>query len=131
MKKLKLMLLLSLLGLVAYSQVGQIQQIKIVSFTVKNQLPAVIDSWNNVPGALLLVAQKPPTIRVEGVRLVLQIRANGALICGTNASNGLQVDNFTTRTFSASELIGVLSGCKDLKDGSYSICAQFFNIDRV
>jgi hypothetical protein len=131
MKKIKLMLLLSLLALASYSQPGQIQQLKIVSFTVKNQLPSVIDSWNNVPGALLLVVQKPPTIRVEGVRLALQIRVNGSLVCGTNASNGLPVDNFTTRTFSASELIGILSGCHDLKDGSYSICAQFFNIDRV
>ena len=131
MKKLKLMLLLLIAGLVTYSQAGQIQQIKIVSFTVKNQLPSVIDNWNNTPGSLLLVAQKPPTIRVDGVRLVLQIRANGALICGNNASNGLQVDNFTTRTFSAAELTGILSGCHDLKDGSYSICAQFFNIDRV
>lgn len=131
MNKLKLVLLLSLISLGAKSQVGQIQQIKIVSFTVKNQLPAVIDNWNNVPGALLLVAQKPPTIRVEGVRLVLQIRSNGAMICGNNAVNGLPVDNFTTRTFSAAELTGILSGCHDLKDGTYSLCAQFFNIDKV
>jgi hypothetical protein len=131
MNKLKLMLLLGLISFGAKSQVGQIQQIKIVSFTVKNQLPAVIDNWNNTPGSLLLVAQKPPTIRVEGVRLVLQIRSNGAMICGTNASNGLPVDNFTTRTFSASELTGILSGCHDLKDGTYSLCAQFFNIDKV
>ena len=131
MKTLKLILLFSLLGLLTFGQAGQIQQIKIVSFTVKNQLPAVIDNWNNVPGSLLLVAQKPPTIRVDGVRLVLQIRANGSLVCGNNASNGLLVDNFTTRTFSASELTGILGGCHDLKDGSYSICAQFFNIDRV
>ncbi len=131
MKKLKLILLLGLISFGARSQVGQIQQIKIVSFTVKNQLPAVIDNWNNLPGSLLLVAQKPPTIRVEGVRLVLQIRSNGAMICGTNASTGLPVDNFTTRTFSASELTGILSGCHDLKDGSYSLCAQFFNIDKV
>jgi len=132
MNKLKLLLLLTgFLSLGAKSQVGQIQQIKIVSFTVKNQLPSVIDNWNNTPGALLLVAQKPPTIRVEGVRLVLQIRSNGTMICGSNASNGLPVDNFTTRTFTVNELTGLLSGCHDLKDGSYTICAQFFNIDRV
>ncbi len=131
MNKLKLALLLSLISLGAKSQVGQIQQIKIVSFTVKNQLPAVIDNWNNVPGSLLLVAQKPPTIRVDGVRLVLQIRSNGAMVCGNNAANGMLVDNFTTRTFSAAELTGILSGCHDLKDGTYSLCAQFFNIDKV
>ena len=132
MKKLKIVLtLLTLLGVSAMAQVGQIQQVKIISFTVKNQLPAVIDNWNNVPGSLLLVAQMPPTARVEGARLVLQIRSGGAIICGNNASNGMLVDKFTTRSFSAQELTGLLSGCHDLKDGSYSICAQFFNIDRV
>jgi hypothetical protein len=73
MKKIQLLLLLlAFAGTAAYSQ---IQHIKIVSFTVKNQLPATIDNWNGMPGALLLVAQKPPTIRLEGVRLVLQIKA--------------------------------------------------------
>ena len=126
-----MLLLPLLLSLSALSQVGQIQQIKIVNFTVKNQLPPVIDSWNNIPGSLLLVAQKPPTIRVEGVRLVLQIRSNGTMICGSNANNGLPVDNFTTRTFTVNELSGLLAGCHELRDGSYTICAQFFNIDKV
>ena len=132
MKKIKIVLILAaLFSVSAIAQVGQIQQVKIISFTVKNQLPAVIDNWNNVPGSLLLVAQMPPTVRVEGARLVLQIRSGGAVVCGNNASNGMLVDKFTTRSFSAQELTGILSGCHDLKDGSYSICAQFFNIDRV
>jgi hypothetical protein len=132
MKKLTLLLsMLFVLSNVNKAQVGQIQQIKIVSFTVKNQLPAIIDNWNSVPGALLLVAQKPPSIRVEGVRLVLQIKSGGSVVCGNNVSTGLPVDNFTTRTFSTGELTGLLSGCHDLKDGSYSMCAQFYNIDRV
>jgi len=109
---------------------GQGQQIKILNFTVKNQLPGVIDNWNSIPGSLLLVAQKPPTIQIKGIRLVLQIRANGAVICSNTATGGMQVDDFATRTFSASELIGALSGCHDLKDGSYTICAQFFNEER-
>ena len=132
MKKIKMVLILAaLFSVSAMAQVGQIQQVKIISFTVKNQLPAVIDNWNSVPGSLLLVAQMPPTVRVEGARLVLQIRSGGAIVCGNNASNGMLVDKFTTRSFSAQELTGILSGCHDLKDGSYSICAQFFNIDRV
>jgi hypothetical protein len=127
MKKLLLLLSLAFLCLGLYSQV---QQIKIVSFTVKNQLPAVIDNWNNIPGSLLLVAQIPPGVRVNGIRLVLQIKANGAVVCSNTSAGGMQVDNFTTRTFSASELTGALSGCHDLKDGGYSICAQFFNAER-
>ena len=55
MKKIKLLLLLLMLG--TASAYSQLQQIKIVSFTVKNQLPAVIDNWGNTPGSLLLVAQ--------------------------------------------------------------------------
>ena len=129
MKKIKLLLLLLMLsGASAYSQ---LQQIKIVSFTVKNQLPAVIDNWGNMPGSLLLVAQLPPTVRVKGIRLMVQIKGGGAIICSNNSAGGLQVDEFTTRTFSANELTGSLQGCHDLKDGNYSICVQFYNVDRV
>jgi hypothetical protein len=128
MNKLKLLVLLLLAAGPAHSQ---LQQIKIVSFTVKNQLPASVDNWGSIPGSVLLVAQLPPTIRVNGIRLMVQIRANGAVYCSNNAAGGLQVDNFTTRTFSANELTGSMQGCHDLKDGSYSLCVQFFNIERV
>ena len=129
MKKINLLLLLLLFG--TASAYSQLQQIKIVSFTVKNQLPAVIDNWGNIPGSLLLVAQLPPTVRVKGIRLMVQIKGGGAIICSNNSAGGLQVDEFTTRTFTANELTGSLQGCHDLKDGSYSICVQFFNVDRV
>ena len=129
MKKLKLLLLLLIVG--AGSAMAQLQQIKIINFTVKNQLPATIDNWNSIPGSLLLVAQLPPNIRVKGVKLVVQIKSNGSIVCGNNSTGGIQVDDFTTRTFSANELTGGLAGCSDLKDGSYSICVQFFNIDKV
>jgi hypothetical protein len=129
MKKIKLLLLLLMLtGASAYSQ---LQQIKIVSFTVKNQLPAVIDSWGTIPGSLLLVAQLPPTVHVNGIRLMVQIKGGGAIICSNNSAGGMQVDEFTTRTFSANELTSTLQGCHDLKEGSYSVCVQFYNVDRV
>jgi hypothetical protein len=120
MKKLLVLVLTAFLCMGLYGQ----QQIKIINFTVKNLLPANVDSWNTVPGSLLLVAQKPPTIQIKDMRLVVQIRANGAVICGN--SIGIPVDDFATRTFSASELIGALAGCPGLKDGNYTICAQFF-----
>lgn len=129
MKTLKLLLLL--LCLTATSAYSQLQQIKIVSFTVKNQLPPAIDNWVNIPGSLLLVAQLPPNVSVKGIRLMVQIKSNGAVVCGNNSAGGMQVDEFTTRTFSASELTGTLQGCRDLKEGSYSVCVQFFNVDRV
>lgn len=127
MKKLLLLLLPVFLCL---SLCGQPQQIKIANFTVKNLLPANIDSWNTVPGSLLLVAQIPPGVRIPGIRLVVQIKSGGATICGNNSTGGMQVDNFTTRTFSAAELIGAFAGCQDLKDGNYTICVQFFNGER-
>jgi len=130
MRKLKLLLIFFFIA--STHSFAQLQQIKIVSFTVKNQLPAKVDAWGSMPGALLLVAQKQPNAQVKGVRLVVQIKSNGAIVCGNNLSTGLAVDdNFTARTFSGSELTGLLGNCHDLKDGSYSICAQFFNIDRV
>ena len=129
MKKIKLLLLLLMLG--GASAYSQLQQIKIVSFTVKNQLPAVIDNWGNIPGSLLLVAQLPPTISVKGIRLMVQIKGGGAIVCSNNSAGGMQVDEFTTRTFSANELTSTLQGCHDLKEGSYSICVQFYNVDRV
>lgn len=129
MKKIKLLLLLLMLGpATAYSQ---LQQIKIVSFSVKNQLPPSIDNWGTIPGSLLLVAQLPPNVSVKGIRLIVQIRGGGAIVCGNNSTGGMQVDEFTTRTFSANELTSTLQGCRDLKEGSYSICVQFFNVDRV
>ena len=129
MKKIKLLFLL--LMLTTASAYSQLQQIKIVSFTVKNQLPAVIDNWGNTPGSLLLVAQLPPTVHVNGIRLMVQIKSGGAIICSNNSAGGMQVDEFTTRTFSANELTSTLQGCHDLKEGSYSICVQFYNVDRV
>lgn len=126
MKKLLLPIIMTCLCTVAIGQ----QQIKIVSFTVKNQLPAVIDNWNSTPGSLLLVAQMPPGLRIDGLRLMIQVKANGAVVCSNNAAGGLPVDNFTTRTFSVNELTGALVGCPDLKEGSYTICAQFFSGDR-
>ena len=129
MKQIKLLLLL--LMFCSTATFSQIQQIKIVSFTVKNQLPAVVDNWNTIPGSVLLVAQLLPNQQVRGIRLMIQIRSGGAVVCGNNTTGGMQVDEFTTRTFSANDITGALQGCHDLKDGSYTICAQFYNVDRV
>jgi hypothetical protein len=133
MRKINLLLLLLChFSLATIAQPGQTQQIKIVNCTVKNQLPAIIDNWNNMPGSLLLVAQKSPATReFKGVKLLLQIKSGGSLICGSNYSNGLPVDDFTTRSFNVNELTGLLSACHELKDGSYTICAQFFSVERL
>lgn len=131
MKQIKPLLLLLMLLFGSTAAFSQIQQIKIVSFNVKNQLPGAVDSWGSVPGSVLLVAQMLPNQRVKGITLMVQIRSGGSIVCSNNTTGGMQVDEFTTRTFSANELTGALAGCQELKDGSYSICVQFFNVDRV
>lgn len=125
MKKLKLLLLM--LGVV----IAASSQVNIVSFNVKNVLPGSIDSWMSTPGAMVLVAQKAPGQRLVEPRLIVQIKSGGAVICGNNASTARPVDPFDIRTFTTSDLTGLLSNCRELKEGSYSICAQFFNADNV
>jgi hypothetical protein len=110
---------------------AQLSQVKIVSLTVKNQLPVRIDDWANTPGALLMVAQSVPGARIRELKLVIQIRSNGSVVCGNMSNNGMAVGDLTTRTFTTSELTGTLAGCRELKEGSYTLCAQFFNIDKV
>ncbi|HMU71951.1 MAG TPA: hypothetical protein PKD93_04395, partial [Ferruginibacter sp.] len=127
MKKLLLLLLPAFFCLYLSAQP---QQIRIVSFTVKNQLPASVDNWNSTPGSLLLVAQAQPGVRVPGLKLVVQIKSGGAVVCGNASTGGMPVDNFQARTFSVQELTGALQGCRELKDGSYTICVQFFNGER-
>jgi|GEM_PF-1237067 len=131
MKKLKLLLPILFFNLLVNSQVGQINQINIVSFTVKNTLPGTIDSWISTPAALVLVAQKVPGARVLEPRLVIQIRSGAAIICGNNPANARPVDPFDVRTFNTADLTGMLINCHELKAGTYTICAQFFNVDKV
>ncbi|MBI5858270.1 MAG: hypothetical protein HZB42_11565 [Sphingobacteriales bacterium] len=132
MKKIKLLLLCLPFSLLANSQAGQINQINIVSFSVKNTLPGTVDSWLTVPGALIMVAQKVQSpVPLREPRLIVQIRSGGAVICGNNIATAKQVDPFDVRTFNTADLVGLLSNCHELKEGTYSICAQFFNIDKV
>lgn len=124
MKKLKLLLLVLGVSLAAISQIN------IVSFTVKNTLPGNIDSWLSTPGALILVAQIAPGQRIAEPRLIVQIRSGSAVICGNNPATAKPVDAFDVRTFSTADLMGLLSNCRELKEGNYTICAQFFNANR-
>ena len=127
MKKIYFLLFLFYCVTAARSQPNQIN---VVNFNVKNTLPAKIDDWLSTPGALLLSAQKSPQARDMKPMLVLQIRSGGAIICGSNLSSARPVDPFDVRTFNAAELIGVLGNCKELKEGNYSICVQFFSSER-
>ncbi|MBX9785344.1 MAG: hypothetical protein K2X48_18825 [Chitinophagaceae bacterium] len=126
MKKVLFLLLLFFCNAVR----SQPNQINIVNFTVKNTLPAKIDDWLTVPGALLLSAQKSPQARDLKAALMIQIRSGGAVICGTNAAGARPLDPFDVRAFNTSELLGLLNNCKELKEGAYTICAQFFSTDR-
>jgi hypothetical protein len=107
-----------------------LKQINIVSFNVKNKLPADVSTWGSIPAGLMLVAQKVPQINLQGTKLVVQIKQGGSRICGTNVDASLLIDIANIRNFSGNELVGYLSQCPTLKAGNYIICVQFFNIDR-
>lgn len=117
--------------LAGFTARSQINQVNIVNFTVKNTLPAKVDEWVSTPAALVLTAQKSPQARDIKPFLVLQIRSGGAVICGNNQSSLRPVDPFDVRTFNTADLVSLLGNCRDLKEGSYTLCAQFFNFDRV
>ncbi len=106
-----------------------LNQVNIVSFTVKNKLPADVNSWVSIPASILLVAQKMPTAQLKEVKLVLQIKQGGAKICGNTVQATATTDLFAVRNFSTSELVSLLSQCPKLTANTYTICAQFYNID--
>ena len=119
--------LLTLSCITAYAQPNQIN---IVNFTVKSSLPPNSDSWMSIPGALLLTVQKGPQARDLKAIMVLQIKSGGAVICGSNASAARPLDPFDVRTFTTAELTSYLGGCKELKEGTYTLCVQFFSTER-
>lgn len=110
---------------------SQVQQIKIVSFQAKNILPANIDEWGNVPAALILTVQKLPAAQLKEPKLVIQIKSNGAVICGNNLSTASPIGSFDVKTFTTRELSAMLGNCALLKEGGYQICVQFFGTDRL
>ncbi|MCX6315908.1 MAG: hypothetical protein NTW29_01350 [Bacteroidetes bacterium] len=131
MRKLALLLPVLWISSLLYGQAGQINQINIVNFNVKSVLPGAVDNWLSTPGALVLTAQKVPGAQVREPMMVLQVRSNGAIVCGNNMSTAKRIDPFDVRVFTTADLVGLLGNCHELKAGTYSICVQFFNIDKV
>ena len=131
MKKLKLLVAGLFVTCMASSQAGQINQINIVNFTVKSTLPGTVDSWLSTPGALVLTAQKVPSAQLREPMMVLQIRSGPAIICGNTTATPKRIDPFDVRVFNTADLTSMLSNCHELKAGTYTICVQFFNIDKV
>jgi len=126
MKKIIFLLLLFCL----HKAISQPNQINIVNFTVKNVLPGNVDNWINTPGAMLLTVQKGPQAREMKPFMVFHLRNGGSVICGNTPATAISVEPFDVRTFNTSELIAFLTGCKELKEGTYSLCVQFFSAER-
>jgi hypothetical protein len=127
----KLMQLIIFMLALPLCMVGQLNELKIVSFTVKNTLPASVESWSATPGSLLLVAQKNPQSRMDQVKLVIQIRNNGSIVCGNNFATAQITTLSTVRNFSTAELTNIMGTCKELSPGAYTLCAQFYNVDKL
>lgn len=118
-----------LIGLHSFAQ-QPLNQINILSFSVKNKMPADVASWGTIPGGMILTAQRIPQTSIQGIRLVVQIKQAGAKICGNPIDASPLLDFNAVKTFTAAELNGYISNCNSLKPGNYSICVQFFNVDR-
>jgi hypothetical protein len=117
-----------LIGKNAFAQ-QPLNQINITSFVVKNKLPNEVNTWDNIPASILLVAQKIPTVQLKEIKLVIQIKQGGNKLCGTTAQTAIVMDAFAVRNFTANELVAMLPQCPKLATNMYSLCVQFFNID--
>lgn len=116
-----------MLAVCAAAQQGQLKQINITSFQVKNNLPPDIHAWATTPGSLLLVAQRVPQQHFFKASLQLQLRRGGTVVC----QGRIAADSFNTRQFGPAELAAALRDCPRLTEGAYQLTARFFNIDRL
>jgi alpha-tubulin suppressor-like RCC1 family protein len=132
MKKITILLLLFFGSICTYKAKAQgiPKQINIVTFNVKNKMPSDVSSWGTTPGGLYLVVQKIPQANIGGPKLVVQIKQNGSKICGNSVDNGTETVVTGTKNYSANELLGSIGQCTPLKAGSYTLCVQFFNVDK-
>ena len=128
MNKLKLLLTCLIPGIMAS---GQINQVNITNFSVKNNLPAAVDTWNSVPGVIVLSAQKVPSARLKDPMILLQIKNGNSIVCGNSTASLKRLESFDVRSFNISDLLPILGNCAALKPGNYTLCARFFNIDKV
>src|SRR5687767_3699330 len=124
------LLITLLIFLCCLAATGQPNHINITNFTVKNQLPGNINDWINIPGSLLLTAQKLPQTPNYQPGLVIQIKSGSGFVCGNNSGNAVRVDPFTVRNFTAAQLVGYLGQCPILQPGTYSICVQFYDEEK-
>ncbi len=106
-----------------------LNQVNIVSFSIKNKLPLDISSWDNNQSNFILVAQKLPQVQLQSVKLVIQLKLAGTRLCGNTAQTAIAMDAFSVRNFTAGEIVSMLAQCPKLASNAYTLCAQFFNID--
>lgn len=128
MKKIKLLLLLALCSPAVFCQ---IQQLKIVNFTVKNQLPPKIEQWATIDGAIALTAIKQTQSKLEEVKLVVQIKSNNMIVCGNNPKSAPLTKFSGTKTYHTTDIAALINGVESLKKGSYLISTRFYNVDNV
>ncbi len=101
--------------------------ISIVSLTIKPVMPADVKAWPALPEGLLLTAEASPGLSTSPLKLVIQIKSGGALVCGNTASNGLVIGPFRSGSFTASDIQSALALCPKLSAGSYTACFRFYS----
>ena len=112
------------LGALARSANGTIS---ITNVTVKSVMPGDLSQWSAIPNGLALTARTNGSNEGAHSRLVVRIKSDDGRVCGNITATAIAIAPFSTKTFSATELLKPLSDCGKLSEGRYSICFQFFN----
>lgn len=104
--------------------------------SINISLPANPDAntanWGTGTSMLIITATRPANSRVdaavEGSRILVIIKQNGAKICGAYTSSTAPVSDFTglTKVWSGSNAAGLTGQNCTLKPGDYELSVQFF-----
>ncbi len=104
------------------------QQVNVLTFNVKSELPADVNTWVSIPAAVILVVQ-PQVASSAMVKPVFTIKQGGTRVCGNTASSAAFVNIAPTHNFTTAEVINNLTSCPKLAAGSYTLCVKFFSED--
>lgn len=110
----------------AFAQ-SQNSSISITQVTVRSVMPGDLSQWTGIPHGFQLTAQTHTSDKGFPSRLVIRVLSEDGRLCGNNSATGMLVAPFSTKSFTARDLLVPLSACSRLSAGSYSICFQFFN----
>ena len=102
-------------------------QVNILTYSIKNVLPADLNNWSTIPAAVILVVQGGPQSGL--VKPVFTLKQGGSRVCGNTNTSATGINISPTHNFTTNEVVGNLKSCPKLNAGNYTLCVQFFNED--